>query len=458
MRFWKKLVLLFMCFSMSFGMGACGSVAESSGADGSVANTDSNVETEVQIKVILQRRKYTLFLDQDENISQIVADVYENGLPKEGATPVFTVEDPAVAEVATDGTITPKAVGKTSVIVSYEGESALAEIAVIDEATSEQINSFDETYINTYGRVYKKKGKLCLDYVGAGVDVAINGNFLTANIEVDTTLYLCVYVDGADEYERIELTPNKKEYTLATGLQKGFHTVRLVKSSEVYDGQIRLVSFSSEEFYTAPEKSDFRIEFIGDSITAGYGVLGGPGDSRTVENSDACSSYAYYTAQALQADYSMIAIQGICVKANMWLNEAMSDIYKFVSPLDRVEYGFTYDPDIVVLNLGTNDGSYITGKDYTYHETFSEDYLAFLRYIREKNPNAYVLCIYGMMGKQTQVDKGINKAIAEMQDDKIIRVDEFYPNNLGANGHPSANAQQDWGETLAKYIKNLLDI
>lgn len=461
MRFWKKTATLFTCLLTSFGMVACGTFAGHSGADASVDgvdSADSNVEAEVQIKVILQRRQFRLFLNGSGSASQIVAGVYENGVQIEDAMPTFTVEDPAVAEVATDGTITPKAVGKTNVTVSYNEESTQAEIVVVSEATSEQINSFDEAYINTYGRVYEKNGKLCLDYVGAGAGVAINGNSLTANIEVDTTLYLCVYVDGADEYERIELTPNKKEYTLATGLQRGFHTVRLVKSSEVYDGQIRLVSFSSEGFYTAPEKSDLRIEFIGDSITAGYGVLGGPGDGRTVKNSDACSSYAYHTAQALGADYSMIAIQGICVKANMWLNEAMSDIYGYVSPLDRVEYGFTYDPDVVVLNLGTNDGSYITGKDYTYHETFSEDYLAFLRYIREKNPNAYILCLYGMMGKQAHVDKGINKAIAEMQDDKVIRVDEFAPNNLGANGHPSASAQQGWGETLTEYIKDLLDI
>ena len=66
--------------------------------------------------------------------------------------------------------------------------------------------------------------------------------------------------------------------------------------------------------------------------------------------------------------------------------------------------------------------------------------------------------LYGMMGKQAHVDKGINKAIAEMQDDKVIRVDEFAPNNLGANGHPSASAQQGWGETLTEYIKDLLDI
>ena len=457
MRRSEKFLAALLGCSMLFGLGACNGVEDGAGN----SNTDSQYsqssgdEEKVTEKILLNKKSFTLFLKEEtEQTARLEPRVYDGGVEIEGTQVSYIVEDPEVATVNADGEITPKGAGRTKVTAIYKNAKTIADVIVIDEAAEAQVNTFDEKYVNTYGRTYFKGDKLCLDYVGAGVGVAVNGTSLTANIEVDTILYLCVYVDGAEEYTRIQLTPKQKEYTLVSNMEEGFHTVRIVKSSEVYDGQIHLVAFSSEGFYTAPEKSNFRIEFVGDSITAGYGALGSPGDARTVENSDACSSYAYYAAQKLNVDYSMVAIQGICVKQNMWLTESMDDVYKLLSPLNRVEYDFADEADIVVLNLGTNDSSYITSKDFNYGERFPEDYLAFLRYIREKNPDAHVLCLYGFMGKQSSVDKGIDQAIAAMNDEKVVRVkDGFIANTFGANGHPSQEAQKEWGQTLADYIE-----
>ena len=54
-----------------------------------------------------------------------------------------------------------------------------------------------------------------------------------------------------------------------------------------------------------------KIEFIGDSITAGYGVddeVKEHGFSTATE--DVTKTYAYKTAAALQADYSIVAYSG----------------------------------------------------------------------------------------------------------------------------------------------------
>lgn len=448
----KKTIAILVSLFMLFGMCSC----DFSGKDSSLqSESSSEAETE-EVRVLLKSKRFVLFLEDAETTSQIVASVYENGNAVENAEITYIVTDPSIAEVNADGTIIAKSVGSTEVKVVYKGGSATAEVKVVGKVTERQVNTFEEKYVNIYGRVYEKDEKLCLDHVGAGVGVAIDGTSLTAEIEVDSIVYLCVYVDGAEEYTRIKLMPSQKEYTLAEDLEAGFHTVRIVKSSEIFDGQIRLVWLTSQGFYAVPEKSALRIEFIGDSITAGYGALGSPGDARTVENSDACSSYAYYAAQKLNADYSMIAIQGICVAANMWRTETMKDVYKLVSPHNPVEYDFSYEPDVVVLNLGTNDGGYIT-QNFDYSEQFPTDYREFLQYIRAKNPNAYILCLYGFMGKQSSVDKGIDKAIEDMHDDKVMRLkDGFIQNTLGANGHPAQEAQKEWGLTLAEYIDGIV--
>lgn len=448
----RKILVALCCAVMV--LCACSCDQNANIGNSGLSNSSEQQEIQITERVLLKTKKYVLFLREQELLQKISATVYDNGKLIEDAQVAYEVDNADVAEIQADGTIVAKGAGLAEVKVAYKRASTTAEVRVVDAATEEQVNTFSEQYVNLYGRAYQQSGKLCLDHVASGIEVAIDGTGLTAEIEASANVYLCVYVDGAEEYQRIALYSGKKMYTLASGLEKGFHTIRIVKSSEIYDGQIRVVSLSSAGFYTAPEKSNFYIEFVGDSITAGYGALGETGAARTVENSDACSSYAYYTAQNLGADYSTVAIQGICVKANMWIQECMSDVYKMVSPLNSVPYEFDKKADVVVVNLGTNDAGYITSKDFDYSEQFPKDYLSLLRYIREKNPDAYIICLYGFMGKQSSVDNGIKQAIQEFNDGKAVYLTSgFIQNCMGANGHPSQTAQKDWGDSFAEYIE-----
>lgn len=448
----KRLISIFACIIMACCVCSC------QGAGGANTGTNSSnsgaSQEKIPEKVVLETKQYTMFLEDTETERKISATVYDGEELVENAEVVYEVGNPDVAEVQEDGKIIAKSIGFTEVKVKYGKASATAELRVIGEVETEQVNTFDEKYVNLYGRTYQKGDALHLDYAASGVEVAINGSTLRAVIEASANVYLCVYVDGAETRERIALTSGQNTYTLVSGLEKGFHTIRVVKSSEIYDGQVNIISLRSEGFYSAPEKSSLRIEFVGDSITAGYGALGAKGAARTVENSDACSSYAYYTAQKLGADYSVVAIQGICVKANMWLQECMSDVYKVVSPLNPSAYDFTDKADVVVVNLGTNDAEYILSKDASYSAQFSQDYLALLQYIRAKNPDAYIVCLYGFMGKQSAIDDGIKQAIKACNDKKMVYLEDgFTPDNMGANSHPSKYAQKEWAYTLAEYIQ-----
>lgn len=210
----------------------------------------------------------------------------------------------------------------------------------------------------------------------------------------------------------------------------------------------------SEKFYCAPAKSDLKIEFVGDSITAGYGVLGNKGDAWSVTNSDCTGSYAYLTAQKLDADYSVVAWSGICTKAYIWANINMDNLYKRVSNSNTAQYAFDFSPDVVVLNLGTNEATYL-GSHYDYGAQFPVDYKEFLTYLREKNPDAYIICLYGMMGKNSTIDNGIKTALNEMNDPKIVyNPFAFEADQNAANGHPCLLAQSVWAELLSNYITN----
>lgn len=314
--------------------------------------------------------------------------------------------------------------------------------------------------VRFYGRTQVKNGEECLYHVGAAIEVGFTGKTLSAELTTGKTQYVCVFVDGEEEYVRTEITPEKRQYILAADLPEGKHTAKIVKSTEMLaDGfvyELKIGALEADGFYPLSEPTGLKIEFIGDSITSGYGTLGNTGDLHTIENSDGCTSYAYYTAARLGAVHSAVSVSGICVKAFLWHENAnMLSVYPYFAQGER-EYPFDFQPDAVVINLGTNDAGYIEGRDPSYGERFSEDCFELLRYVRKKNPNAAIVWAYGMMGNNPVVSAGIEKAVEKMHDQKVSCIFDFAPNQLGAGGHPSKNAGIEWSETLAKKIAELI--
>lgn len=405
-------------------------------------------------QIVLQQKQYVTFLDDDD---AFVLDyhVYDNGILQENAKVSFQVEDSSIIEIK-GGELVAKEIGTTNVKVQYKKAFATAEVSVVGKVTAEQVNSFDEKYVNLFGRVYTQDGKLCFDHPATAIETMIEGTSLSAEIFVKAELYVWVMVDG-ERHERIKLTPDQTTYTLVSGLSSGRHKIRIVNSSESQLGQIQIGALFAEEFYAAPEKSDFNIEFIGDSITAGFGSIGVKGEARTAKNSDACSTYAYFTAEKLGVDYSTVAVSGICVTADLWNTGVnMEMVYSQQTPRNTTAYEFKKQPNVIVLNLGTNDASYLSS-NASYGTQFPYDYVRFLQYIRAKNPNAYILCLYGFTTKNATISNGIEAAVQEMKDSKIRYLSEgFSGDGSGVVGHPPVGAQRRWGDTLATYIQKLM--
>ena len=76
-------------------------------------------------------------------------------------------------------------------------------------------------------------------------------------------------------------------------------------------------------------------------------------------------------------------------------------------------------------------------------------------YVRKNNPNAYIICLYGVAGEHPSVTEGIQMAAALIDDKVVFNPFEFIPNAAGVNGHPTKEAHTDWATSLAKYIEGL---
>src|SRR5262249_5962064 len=84
-----------------------------------------------------------------------------------------------------------------------------------------------------------------------------------------------VAIDGAWQ-SKIVTTPGAKTYPLATGLVEGKHVVELYKRSEAQNGSTRFLGFdlAGGTLLLPPKRKARRLEIIGDSAAAGFGVEG----------------------------------------------------------------------------------------------------------------------------------------------------------------------------------------
>ncbi|KAK3116861.1 hypothetical protein LTR53_002355 [Teratosphaeriaceae sp. CCFEE 6253] len=184
----------------------------------------------------------------------------------------------------------------------------------------------------------------------------------------------------------------------------GLHTVQIRKKSEANFGSIFISSpVTSGTFHTIarPRK---RMELIGDSITVGYGEDGVFPCVNTAALEDAPRTYGALTAKNISADYSIVAWSGKGILRNYVTatgddgQPTMPELWTRYGANDPDNsYGYSYQPSIVVINLGTNDFSilafYANGTAYVARPIFNmTDYtnalVQFGKKVERKYPHA----------------------------------------------------------------------
>lgn len=255
------------------------------------------------------------------------------------------------------------------------------------------------------------------------------------------------------------------------------HVIRLVKLSESSDSSLGIsyIACDEEATITPTEEKDLKLEFVGDSITCGYGVDGVLGDVYSTSNEDATKAYAYLTAQKLGADYSLVSLSGHGIISGYTSNgkkqekQAMPLYYDKLgssygsaggkNPAE-IDWDFRFVPDVVVINLGTNDNSY-TGNDAAKKEEYVLGYVAFLKQVREKNPEAEIICTLGVMGQELcpQIEDAVERFSTETGDAKVhfVKLDvQAYANGWAVDYHPTATSHEHAAEQMAETIRGIL--
>lgn len=312
-------------------------------------------------------------------------------------------------------------------------------------------------------------------FTGRTCEVTIAGDSRAADAEaINDHARIVIELDGRRVVDALLNTP-EKTFTLTA--EAGAHTVRIVKLSETAMSTCVIRVIEAEDICPAARKSRL-VEFIGDSITCGYGVDDeNPEHHFATATEDATRAYAYRTAHALDADVSLVSISGYGIISG-YTATAEAPVTAQLLPTYYEKLGFSYgvyegmapqdvrwdfttrQPDVVVINLGTNDDSYCRDcADRQQH--YCDEYAAFLRTVRRCNPGAKILCTLGMMGDRLYpyVEKAV-AAYSAASGDTSIACMPFVPqleeDGLAADYHPTETTYRKAAEKLTAEIRRLL--
>ena len=351
-------------------------------------------------------------------------------------------------------------------VAAIGGTAQGEDISMLLTTATDNNYTITEDNVTPHGRTYFNVRGINFNWSMSGFSFSFKGTGASVQIRSRSGVRFAVYLDGNLQPEKeISVKSLKATYTLAENLENAEHTVTIKKLTEADWGGVAAadtITVFGGHLLPPPETSSRTIEFIGDSVTAAYGVLISDGsiDNYRIEDQDASKSYSSLTAMSLGCEFSLVAKSGIGFFCNSGggLENTMKDAYEYTDYfcLDKTtKWDFSaHKSDIVVIALGDNDTN---SHDSAAH---LEGARYFLSLVRKNNPESIIIWAYGMC--TTGYDNNIKQAVKEANDagDKNVYYFAFDIMNpsedgAGAAGHPSYTTQKKNADKLTAFITDL---
>ena len=290
------------------------------------------------------------------------------------------------------------------------------------------------------------------DWSASGFQFAFSGKSIELQITSHHTLYgpviLAVFVDG-EVYQKIDLSEGSHAYTIPF-TRNDIIYVKIIQITELQYGSFKLEDIRVDGEIFKWDKPQESILWIGDSLSAGYGL-----ESDTtplVFNThfeDCTHAYPYMVSHALNTTPIIIAYSGNGILSR-WIPETEDaandeDILPSIFP-----YNIDEDPSWVIINLGTNDASYTRGIPER-EQRFQKLYIDFIQTLKAKFPNAKFLLCYGLM-EETLLSSVKN--VAKETSSLFLRFDTATEKDgFCFASHPNKTSQRNAANTLIHFIR-----
>ncbi len=338
---------------------------------------------------------------------------------------------------------------------------------------SGEVVKADDPHIQYIGRVSLAKPHVArFNYPGTTIVANFEGTSLKMICRPKTGFFMA-QVDGAEAFKVSFDSEKDSVVTLATALPQGVHTVKVMYVIEGLYREPEFHGFVLDKgchLVAPPTLPERKIEFIGNSITCGYGkesIVASEPFEESSENTGL--TYAGVVSDCLGSRYHCVARSGIGVYRNYdgpktGSKEDMSWQYPYTLFNKHDEpWDFSrFQPQLVCVNLGTNDFSTSNYDTKLYQQAYRE----FLEALRQYYPKAKIVMLTGpMLGeKENSTQQGLLndlcKEFNKKGDKQVYRFD-FTPQTgdlgYGASWHPSKRQQEKMAAELLPYLRKLME-
>lgn len=316
---------------------------------------------------------------------------------------------------------------------------------------------------------FSKKDEVDFSFPASSIKINFEGTKISATLKSTGRDYYTVICDGVIINESFRVI-KKKEYVLAENLENKPHILELYKRTESIMGLTTFYGFNifDGKLLEKPLDDERKIEIIGDSISCGYG---NEADNEYIsfnpQNENCYLSYGAISARELNASLHITAWAGLGVSRNFDDSPlTMVDRLDFItSKGSNPKWDFNnFIPQIVVINLGTND-FYNRRPD---NKLFIQRYSELIDKILNNYNDVKILCSIGPMLKGSELEnikKYIKEAINSFSYDEDIKNRIFFlefneqkeENGYGEGYHPNLITHKLMSKQLTEKIKEIIN-
>jgi len=321
------------------------------------------------------------------------------------------------------------------------------------------------------------------NYPGVQIIAAFEGTSLRMMAKPRSG-YFMAQIDEAEPFKVAFRGERDSVVSLATALPDSRHTVRLMYIIEGYEMYPEFWGFLLDEgrsLAEPPALPSRKIEFVGNSITCGYGNEGyDKFEHFEYETENHYYSYASITARSLGAQHWVVARSGIGAyrnyngpktgnpESNMpvqyeYTGYALHPGFRQEATFLREKWDFSrYQPDVVCINLGTNDLS-TNNYDLTL---LKQGYQKLYQMVREHNPQAKIVLLTGSMlynQEQREAQQLLNEVMNEARqagDKEVFRFDMtqiMSDEGYGNDWHPNIRQDEKMASELTPFLRELMN-
>ena len=338
---------------------------------------------------------------------------------------------------------------------------ALRPSAFVRDPAPGKLIAPDAAQLRWVGRIGHAPGGKLLAWSGSELRARFTGRQLGLSFKATHwgTSHFTVEIDGRRHWLAAPGS-TASDWTLREPLADGEHTLRLVKRTEAPMAETVFLGLRLADggrLLDPPPARPLKLEFYGDSITAGA-CNGDVAEDQydDLYPHDGTRAYGALTAERLGADYVGIAVSGIGITAT-WGELLMPQVWNRVAPrLDAaVAPPDPRAPDVVLLNLGQNDHGFPASQGRSIAADFGERYLAFVRQLRGRYPNAKLVLLMGGMSapqEQPAIPHAVQRAVQTLRGEGDTQV-WSYRFQAFAWAHPRIDVHAQMADELTAFLQ-----